>query len=191
MSEFDFLAIIYTLHQLGYFPKASPYSSYTRRRAREILRDNPHLAEILAHPHEILQPNNPAIWEAGGFQRVKGFIITRNYAVRDYYLFESGKAETYRAANFYGEFYGQFVRTIDLPDFLAEVCEGPKFYDQITLREGDRGYYGLTESGRGLLFDDACLLLEWLEKGGSGQKGRDAGTYEYIQVIFIIWGKHE
>lgn len=187
------LDIFLTLQTLGLIKDGAPLNRHYHRKAVDLLLADPQLLEILAHPHEILQPNNPYIWYAGGYYQVGEFIIARAYAINNYYLFEAGDAETYKASNFYGDFYAQFVRTIELPDFLAEVCDGEKFYDQITIREGDKGYYGQRDNSRGLLFDDACDLVDWLNSGGSGQKAREVGkdgtnAYEYTQVIFIIWG---
>ena len=150
------------------------------------------MLEILAQPHEILQPNNADIWERGGFLRVHDFIIAKAYAIKNYELFNTGKTETYQAHTFYSKFYAQFVKTVKLPQFLADLGEGVKFFDQLSLREGDKRAWGMSRhSGAMQLYDDAYEMLEWLNLGGSGQT-RETGaltTYEYIQVIFIIWGR--
>lgn len=112
-----------------------------------------------------------------------------------------GECEFYSASFFGGEIHTQLIPLNHLPDFLEKQItidndEG-KFYDLITLRENGRlawgekegfniniassGFQHTKESAEELLLN----LTEYKRKGALIDEG---GTFEYIQVCYIILG---
>lgn len=158
---------------------------------REILAQDEELRNRLNGPHEFIRPDRPDIWFNAGFSVYFGTVIAAAYAFKNYRPYKyDGEFERYAADTFSHQVHAAFVPLMELHEYLnrqieIDETEG-KFYDAITLREGDKRNYGATDSSIGLLFNDAETLLLWLEKGGSSQRGREAGSFPYIQVCYLI-----
>jgi hypothetical protein len=180
------------LRAIGYFPRAKN-ADYIKRKIREILRDHSNknnkrldLTTKLNFPHEIFRPYNPEVWRDAGYLVINDCVIANTQHFKHYKIYKGGYGYGgYRAVSQFGKMYALFIPLLQLHDFLAEQAkidyDQIRWYNSITLREGDNNSYNPNM----YVFDSAEELLEWLERGGSGQRNKTELSAGYIQVIFM------
>jgi hypothetical protein len=83
----------------------------------------------------------------------------------------------------------QMIPLLSLPDFLERLIvmeeEEGKFYDAITLREGDRNMHGTSSNFENTFESAEELLLNLTQYKRHGALVGEGGSFDYIQVCFL------
>lgn len=160
----------------------------TLKREKIALEDSRKKLAYADEPITILDPTDPDTWIAGGYRwdfSNPPRILANANPIRIHTLYTNTDAQYYSANFFGGIIHAVFVPVISLAEYLEELQEmDNQFYDQITLREGDRDLYG----GGGLTnkFDSPEELLLWLNQyKRHGSLVNADNAFQYIQVCFI------
>jgi hypothetical protein len=186
---------------------------YQRRKIKKAIKE---YADIQKNASGFF-PDRPDHYEAAGFvsDGLKHEAIHRStlgVTHKTYFytdgkeIFPSGKKveinQMYRSEgelSFYSaSFFGGVAHVVLLP--LSELAnflfnqtqiddEEGRFYDAITLREGDRGFWGQEQTFKKFPKETAEELLLGLEQyKRHGALIGEGGSFDYIQVVFINWG---
>lgn len=163
------------------------------------------LKKIKKHLHELARPagatgvifpDRPKHYEAAGFVRDGRRVYTSSKTIHIYKVYKHRGKFSFYSANFFGGVgHVQLIPLSFLPQFLEEQIkrddEYGKWYDKITLREGDRNIHGQS-AGFEHMSDTAeeihLKLIQYKRQGALIGDSTSGGSFVYIQVVFIIFG---
>jgi hypothetical protein len=169
----------------GLFPKSKidarkKLTPYQQKKIKAALADKPTKSGI-----------NWGHFKQAGFTVKKNALVWNSKTLHLDKIYKSeGESSFYSMSFFGGVAHVQLIPIIALPKFLEDqikmdVENGKKFYDKITLREGDKNMWG-QDAGFGKMYDSAekiyLMLTQYMRHGSLVGEG---GSFNYIQVCFI------